>query len=116
MVPTTGVKRNIDSVLKSENRQNNFGPYTEEFLNKYSTRSNEIDTIFGIRYANGPWMIGNKQIKIDDDDDIRIDGEMYEGTPGQWSLITSKSPTNYTDHDLQRYKELFYETSALYQH
>ena len=61
-------------------------------------------------------MIGDKQIKIDDDDDIRIDGEMYEGTPGLWSLITSKSPTNYSDYDLQRYKELLYETSALHQH
>ena len=114
---TTGVKRNFDSVLKSENRQNsNLGPYTEEFLNKYSTRSNEIDTIFGIRYENGPWMIGNKQIKIDEYDDIRIDDELYVGTPGLWSLITSKTPTNYTDYDLQRYKELLYETSALHQH
>ena len=49
-------------------------------------------------------MIGDKQIKIDDDDDIRIDGEMYEGTPGLWSLITSKTPTSYTDYDLHRYK------------
>ena len=117
VVRTTGVKRSLDSVQKSENRQSsNLGPYTEEFLNKYSTRSNEIDTIFGIRYENGPWMIGNKQIKIDDDDDIRIDGELYVGTPGLWSLITSKTPTNYTDYDLQRYKELLYETSALHQH
>ena len=118
VVPTTGVKRNIDSTLISENRQNNnFGPYTEEFLNKYldlGTRSNQIDTIFGIRYENGPWMIGDKQIKIDDGDDIRIDGEMYVGTPGLWSLITSKTPNNYTDYDLQRYKELLYETSALH--
>ena len=33
VVPIIGVKRNIDSTLKSENIQNNnFGPYTEEFL------------------------------------------------------------------------------------
>ena len=55
VVRTTGVKRSFDSVQKSENRQSsNLGPYTEEFLNKCSTRSNEIDTIFGIRYENGP--------------------------------------------------------------
>ena len=119
VVPTTGVKRNIDSVLESESSQNNnFGPYTDEFLKKYldlDTRSSQIDTTFGIRYENGPWMIGDKQIKIDDDD-IRIDDETYVGTSGLWSLITSKSPTNYTDDDLQRYKELLYETSALHQH
>ena len=120
VVPTTGVKRNIDSVLKGESRQNNnFGPYTDEFLKKYldlDTRGSQIDTTFGIRYENGPWMIGDKQIKIDDDDDIRIDDEIYVGTPGLWSLITSKTPNNYTDYDLQRYKELLYETSALHQH
>ena len=34
VVPIIGVKRNVNSILKSENRQNNnnFGPYTEEFL------------------------------------------------------------------------------------
>ena len=119
MVPTTGVKWNIDLILKSENKQNShLRPYTEEFLKKYSdlgARSNEIDKIFGIRYKNGPWMIGDKQIKIDDDDDIRIDDETYVGTSGLWSLITSKTPKNYTDYDLQRYKELLYETSALHQ-
>ena len=117
--PRIGVKRDIYSEPKSVNRQkDNVGPYAEEFLKKYlnpDTRSNQVDITFGIRYENGPWMVGAKQIKIEGDD-IRIDGEMYAGTPGLWSLITSKTPNNYTEHDLQRYKELLYETSALHQH
>ena len=60
-------------------------------------------------------MIGNKRIKINGDD-ITIDGEVYDGTPGLWSLITDKAPTQYDNEDLERYKELIYETSAMHQH
>ena len=49
-------------------------------------------------------------------DDIKIDGEIYEGTDGLWSLITRKTPKNYTQTDLKRYKELLHETSAMHQH
>ena len=78
-------------------------------------RKNEVDTTFGIRYENDVWMIGNKQIEIDGDD-ISIDGEVYEGTPGLWSLITDKAPKQYNEEDLARYKELLHETSAMHQH
>ena len=114
-----GIKRDIDSQPKSKHRlTDNLGPNAETFIANYlnpDTRNNQVDTTFGIRYENGPWMIGNKQIKIEGDD-IKIEGEIYEGTPGLWSLITSKTPKNYTEDDLARYKELLHETSAMHQH
>ena len=80
------------------------------------TRNKRVDTTFGIRYENPTgWMIGNKENEIEGDD-IIIDGEMYVGTPGLWSLIASKIPNSYNEEDLERYKELLYETSALHQH
>ena len=79
-------------------------------------KKSQIDTTFGIRYEDGNWMIGNKQIKINNGDDITSDGEVYDGTPGLWSLITDKVPKQYDNKDLERYKELLYETSAMHQH
>ena len=116
--PQIGIKRDINSQPKRRLKDNNFGPNAEAFLSAYlnpDTRDKQVDTTFGIRYENGPWMIGNKQIKIQGDD-IKIDGEIYEGTDGLWSLITSKTPKNYTQTDLERYKELLHETSAMHQH
>ena len=78
-------------------------------------KKSQIDTTFGIRYEDGDWMIGNKRIKINGDD-ITIDGEVYDGTPGLWSLITDKAPKQYDNEDLEWYKELLDETSAMRQH
>ena len=41
---------------------------------------------------------------------------MYNGTAGLWSLITDKTPKGYDVRDLERYKELLHETSAMHQH
>ena len=84
-----GVKRDIHSQPRSKQRRV-YGPLTDSFLQKYMdpNRRNQVDTTFGIRYEDDVWMIGNKQIKIDGDD-IIIDREVYDGTPGLWSLITN---------------------------
>ena len=111
---TVGVKRDIDSQPRSKQRRV-YGPLTDSFLQKYmDPKKSQIDTTFGIRYENGVWMIGNKQIKINGDD-IIIDGEVYNGTPGLWSLITDKTHKQYDNGDLERYKELLHETSAMHQ-
>ena len=121
VAPRIGVKRDSSSKPKrvKQHVPNTYGPLAESFMNKYmepDLRKREIDTTFGIRYENPRgWMIGKKDIEIDVDD-IIIDGEVYISTPGLWSLITSKSPKDYTEHDLERYKELLFETSALHQH
>ena len=107
-----GVKRDIDSQSRSKQRRV-YGPLTESFLQKYmDPKKSQIDTTFGIRYEDGDWMISNKRIKIDGDN-ITIDGEVYDGTPGLWSLITDKVPKQY---DWERYKEFLSGTSAMYQH
>ena len=113
---TAGVKRDIDSQPRSKQRRV-YGPLTDKFLEKYmDPKKFEIDTTFGIRYENGVWMIGNKTVKIKGDDIIMGDGEVYDGTPGLWSLITDKIPKEYDNEDLERYKELLHETSAMHQH
>ena len=97
---------------------NEFGPELQQFFNAYmneDSRHKNIDTNFGLRYENGEWKIANERVIINNDDSMIIDGEIYEGTPGFWSLVTQKVPKNYTDVDLNRYKELLHETHVLHQ-
>ena len=65
-----------------------------------------MDKTFGIRYADGKPMIGDKLIDIIDDN-IIIDEEVYIGTPGLWSLITDETPNEYDGNDYKRYKSFF---------
>ena len=77
--------------------------------------SQPLDTSFCIHYENDVWKIGNKRVLLNPDDSMFVDGEIYEGTPGFWSLVTEKDPSNYTNEDLSRYKELLHEASVLHQ-
>ena len=99
-------------------KQEQFGPLAQDFLKDYMNeekRQREIDSSFGFRYANGEWKIGDKRVLLNPDDSMFIDGETYAGTPGFWSLVTRKLPKNYTQDDLDRYKELLHETHVLHQ-
>ena len=95
-----------------------FGPQLQEFFTSYmheESRKRNLDTTFGIRLENGVWKIANKRVSINTDDSMVIDDEIYSGTPGFWSLVTQKIPKNYTQDDLDRYKELLHETHVLHQ-
>ena len=59
----------------------------EKYLRKFATKS-EADTTYGLYDRNGNFYIGNKPVVIIDDN-IVVDDEEYEGTPGLWGLIVS---------------------------
>ena len=103
---------------KKQDIDQQFGPLAKDFLNDYldeEKRQRKIDNSFGFRYADNEWKIGDKQVSLNPDDSLLIDGETYPGTPGFWSLITQKKPKYYTQDDLDRYKELLHETHVLRQ-
>ena len=97
---------------KRRRMMDNNGPITEEFIQRYLTGDNTMDTTYGLRHVNNNFMIGDKPVQFQDDD-IVIDGEVYAGTPGLWSLITDVKPTEYTENDYERYMELLHETNVL---
>ena len=101
--PKIGAKRRL--VMKH-------GPKTEKFLERYMKGDLELDKMFGFRLENDHFMIGDKAAHFQDDN-IVIDGEVYVGTPGLWSLITDVKPKGYTEDDYERYKELLHETNVL---
>ena len=95
-----------EQIRKMRQNKKPYGPLTETFLNNYM--DGDVDKIFGIRYEDAISWIGNKVISILSNDDIAVNGKVYEGTFGLWSLITDRNPKEYTYDDLMNYKEMLY--------
>ena len=93
----------------------NFGPLAVDSLLQAFTKNN-IDLTYGIYAKDGKFKIGDKFITIEDND-IKVDGIIFEGTPGFWELVTSKSiknPENYNEEDLNEYRRLVILTNTAY--
>ena len=92
----------------------NFGPLAVDSLLQAFTKNN-IDSSDGIYAIDGKFKIGNKFITIEDND-IKVDDKIFEGTPGFWELVTSKNPKleNYTKEDLSKYQRLVILTNTAY--
>ena len=92
----------------------NLGPLAVNALLQAFTKKN-IDLAFGLYAQQGKFKIGNKEVNIEDND-IKIDNTIFEGTPRFWELVTSKNPNpeNYTEEDLDKYRQLLLLTNAIY--
>ena len=93
----------------------NLGPLAVNALLQAFTKKN-IDLAFGLYAREGKFKIGNKEVNIEDND-IKVDDTIFEGTPGFWELVTSKDPNpkNYTKEDLDKYQRLVILTNTAYQ-
>ena len=90
------------------------GEVAEKYLRKFATKG-EADTTYGLYDKKGNFYIGNKPIVIIDNN-IVVDNEEYEGTPGLWELILSKNPDDsiYTNDDYDNYARLMLKTNTLH--
>ena len=61
---------------------------------------------------NDIYVLGNTDIEIDDESNIRVNGTTYKGTPGLWALLMLKisSISMYTDDDVEAYTLLAEQT------
>ena len=104
------------NVRMTEEEKTNLGPMATQFLSYPFTNEN-IDVLFGLNNKNAEkrFKIGDKFVTFDGNDVI-VGGDRYEGTPGFWSLIVSKNPDpdDYTDDDLEKYRDLLIRTDAIY--
>ena len=93
----------------------NLGPLAVNALLQAFTNKN-TDLAFGLYAREGKFKIGNKEVNIEDND-IKVDDIIFEGTPGFWELVTSKNPEpeNYTEEDLDKYRQLLLLTNTIYQ-
>lgn len=88
-----------------------FGLLAAEYLGQYLSKNNSTDTTYGIRRDNNKFYIGNQEIEIANDD-ITIGNKTFTGTKGLWELLTLKKPSEYTNPDLENYKEILELTNG----
>ena len=72
-----------------------------------------VDQTFGLYSKDKMFYMGNKPVIIEQND-IIVDGIVFEGTPGFWELVTSKKPNenNYTEEDREKYRQLVLRTNT----
>ena len=71
-----------------------------------------IDRMYGVRYEAGKWMIGDSNVKIDDNDNFHVKGKIYEGTPGLYELLFMKLKKKYNKDDMRKYKSILLATNG----
>lgn len=83
-----------------------------EYLKKLNTK--EFDRTFGVRQLKSGYYIGNCKINIGDNNEITINGNKYEATPGLMELMFKKNPNHVVIHseDEKSYKEIVLSTNA----
>ena len=74
------------------------GSIAAYYLKKTLTEG--TDNVTGIRYDGSVMMMGDKKVELQDENNLKVDGEIYHGTHGVWSLITEKKPRDFTSQDL----------------
>ena len=114
-LPTKLFRKIFPSIeLKASNIMN-LGPLAVNALLQAFTKKN-IDLTFGLYAKNGNFYIGSKPVIIEDND-IKVDDIIFEGTPGFWELVTSinPNPDNYTEEDLSKYRRLVISTNTAFQ-
>ena len=114
-LPTKLFRKIYPSIEFKASDMINFGPLAVDALLQAFTKNN-IDLTYGIYAKDGKFKIGDKFITIEDND-IKVDGIIFEGTPGFWELVTSKSiknPENYKEDDLNKYRRLVILTNTAY--
>ena len=93
---------------EEEEEEYGIGKIAKKYLNRPSP-----DTTFGVREEQGHHYIGDKHV-ITFHNDIIIDNEKFEGTPGLWKLITSKNPQDPIEYeDNKNYERLILKLTPL---
>ena len=114
-LPTKLFKKVFPSIELKASDITNLGPLAVNALLQAFTKKN-IDLTFGLYAKDGKFKIGSEFVNIEDND-IKIDDTIFEGTPGFWELVTSKDPKpeNYTEEDLDKYQRLVILTNTAFQ-
>ena len=74
----------------------------------------KLGKYFGIQQTDeGQYMMGDKEVVVDEISNIHVDGVEYKGTPGLWKLVMLSSPKDYTNEDLVNYKHLVKQTNVM---
>ena len=111
-LPTKLFRKVFPSIELKASDIMNLGPLAVNALLQAFTKN----ITFGLYAQKGKFKIGSEVVNIKDND-IKVDDIIFEGTPGFWELVTSKNPNpeNYTEEDLDKYRQLLLLTNTIYQ-
>ena len=114
-LPTKLFRKIFPSIELKASDITNLGPLAVNALLQAFTKK-KIDLTFGLYAKDGKFKIGSEFVNIEDND-IKVNDIIFEGTPGFWELITSKDPNseNYTEEDLNKYRQLVILTNTAFQ-
>ena len=114
-LPTKLFRKIFPSIELKASDIMNLGPLAVNALLQAFTKK-KIDLTFGLYAKNGKFKIGSEFVNIEDND-IKVNDIIFEGTPGFWELITSTDPNseNYTEEDLNKYQQLVILTNTAFQ-
>jgi hypothetical protein len=101
-------------VLQATTSTTELGEIATAYFKRFTTKTKDADTTYGIHDRGGKFYIGDLEIKIDGND-VVVGDKVYEGTPGLWELIVSKKPSDeiYTLSDDEKYIYILTSTNAL---
>ena len=113
IIPPIEAGEDLPTLEMTKEEIEEYGPIAAQHLKKYLSHDPNVDTSkAGIYSDKGSFKIGSKPIKIEDDD-IIINDIRFKGTPGLWSLLTSKNiPDNFNATDLRDYIYIMSETNV----
>ena len=105
----------ITSEIKNLKEQPKQGKPVSRTLDYYLNQLDKakLDQYFGIYEKDGIYMMGDKEINVDKDDNIHVDEAIFKGTKGLWRLVMMKKPDVYDKEDIRDYQELIIRTSVL---
>ena len=89
------------------------GDIAESYLRKFTSKE-EVDRRWGLNDKGGVFYIGNTPPVGIKENNIVVEDEEYEGTPGLRGLIVSVEPKVFTDEDYKNYASIMLETNALH--
>ena len=113
-LPTKLFRKVFPSIELKASDIMNLGPLAVNALLQAFTKKN-IDLVYGLYAKEGKFKIGSKEVNIEDND-IKVDDIIFEGTSGFWELVTSRDPNpeNYTEEDLEKYRQLVLLTNTAF--
>jgi hypothetical protein len=97
-------------VQKATTSTTELGEIATAYFKRYTTKTKDADTTYGIHDRGRKFYIGDTEIGIDGDD-IIVGDKVYERTPGLWELTVNKNPSDeiYTIRDQEKYIRYSYE-------
>ena len=95
-----------------EKEDKSIGEIARKWLNRLNT-----DKTFGINKIGDHHYIGDTHVIVKENNNIFIDDEEFEGTPGLWKLTMSKNPMDgdFTSKDYENYGRILIKTHVLHQ-